>query len=112
MERLPIEEETLYLRQCASRFQIYARILQAFRGPGQIPAIPSSPNRPASWDETSPIPRARIETPAATSAEARRHPGSSPSTKSAAPAEDSPPHRMEGDVRFSEIGRASCRERV
>jgi len=104
MERLPIEEEILFLRQCASRFQIYARILQAFRGPGEIPAIPSSPNRPASWDETSPIPRARIETPVATSAEPRRHPGSSPSRKSAAPAEDDPPHRREEDVRFSAEG--------
>ncbi len=38
MERLPIEEEILFLRQCASRFQIHARLLQALRG--QDPAAP------------------------------------------------------------------------
>jgi MoxR-like ATPase len=31
MQPLPIEEEILFLRQSASRFQLYARILQAFR---------------------------------------------------------------------------------
>jgi MoxR-like ATPase len=32
IQPLPIEEEVLFLRQMASRFQLYARILQAFRG--------------------------------------------------------------------------------
>ncbi len=31
IERLPIEEEILFLRQCASRFKLYSQILQAFR---------------------------------------------------------------------------------
>ncbi len=31
LERLPIDEEILFLRQCALRFQIHAQILQAFR---------------------------------------------------------------------------------
>jgi hypothetical protein len=48
VERLPIEEEILFLRQCASRFRVYAQILQAFRG--WEPASPSSPpdRRPAA----------------------------------------------------------------
>ena len=31
MERLPIEEEVLFLRQCAARFQLYAQLLAAIR---------------------------------------------------------------------------------
>ncbi len=31
LEKLPIDEEILFLRQCASRFKVYAQILQAFR---------------------------------------------------------------------------------
>ncbi len=44
MERVPIEEEILFLRQCASRFQIHARLLQALRGaePGMRPAAPET----------------------------------------------------------------------
>ncbi len=30
--RLPIDEEILFLRQCASRFQLYAQVLKALRG--------------------------------------------------------------------------------
>lgn len=41
MERLPIDEEVIFLRQCASRFRIYAQILQAFRG--WEPALRSLP---------------------------------------------------------------------
>jgi MoxR-like ATPase len=41
VERLPIEEEVLFLRQCAARFRVYAQILQAFRG--WEPALPSLP---------------------------------------------------------------------
>ncbi len=41
MERLPIDEEVIFLRQCASRFRVYAQVLQAFRG--REPALPSLP---------------------------------------------------------------------
>ena len=41
MERLPIDEEVIFLRQCASRFRVYAQVLQAFRG--WEPALPSAP---------------------------------------------------------------------
>ena len=41
MERLPIDEEVIFLRQCASRFRVYAQVLQAFRG--WEPALPSLP---------------------------------------------------------------------
>ena len=57
MERLPIEEEVIFLRQCASRFRVYAQILQAFRG--CEPALPSLPpeqppsSRPAGKVETA-----------------------------------------------------------
>lgn len=43
LERLPIDEEILFLRQCASRFRVYAQILQAFRsGGGEQGATPVS----------------------------------------------------------------------
>jgi len=47
--RLPLEEEVLFLRQCASRFDLYARILQAWResvAPGAEP--PAQLERPAA----------------------------------------------------------------
>lgn len=31
IERLPIEDEVVFLRQCATRFRMYAQVLQAFR---------------------------------------------------------------------------------
>ena len=41
LERLPIDEEVLFLRQCASRFRIYAQILHAFKtGGGDAGAAP------------------------------------------------------------------------
>jgi hypothetical protein len=43
MRRLPVEEEVLFLRQCAQRFDLYARILQALRSDAFLPAV--SPGR-------------------------------------------------------------------
>ena len=43
LERLPIDEEILFLRQCASRFRVYAQILQAFRaGDGEAGGAPAA----------------------------------------------------------------------
>lgn len=57
IERLPIDEEVIFLRQCASRFRVYARILQAFRGcePAlpSFPPEPPPPSRPARKFETT-----------------------------------------------------------
>jgi MoxR-like ATPase len=42
LEQLPIDEEILFLRQCASRFRVYAQILQAFRtGEGNAGVAPA-----------------------------------------------------------------------
>jgi MoxR-like ATPase len=43
IERLPIEEEILFLRQCAARFDVYARILQAFRDEAPAVSLPAGP---------------------------------------------------------------------
>jgi MoxR-like ATPase len=43
MGRLPLQEEILFLRQCAARFQLYSQILQAFRGDEPVRAGPSGP---------------------------------------------------------------------
>ncbi len=50
MERLPIEEEILFLRQCSSRFSTYAHILQEFRG------LSPWPQAPAGKEGGAPVP--------------------------------------------------------
>jgi MoxR-like ATPase len=48
VEHLPIEEEVLFLKQCATRFRIYAQLLQAFRGQELSPAtVPAEYGGPA-----------------------------------------------------------------
>ena len=55
IRRLPLDEEVLFLRQCASRFDLYARILQAWRETlGSAPA--------ASSETTSPLSRTAVPT--------------------------------------------------
>jgi AAA domain (Cdc48 subfamily)/C-terminal, D2-small domain, of ClpB protein len=48
MRRLPVEEEVLFLRQCALRFNLYARILQALRSGALQPAIAPAHDKPAA----------------------------------------------------------------
>jgi hypothetical protein len=43
--RLPLDEEVLFLRQCAGRFDLYARILQAWRESESVPALPAGEGR-------------------------------------------------------------------
>ena len=38
MERMPIDEEVLFLKQCATRFQVYAQLLQALRS-GELDTV-------------------------------------------------------------------------
>lgn len=47
MRRLPVEEEVLFLRQCAQRFDLYARVLQALRSGALQPAIAPRRAEPA-----------------------------------------------------------------
>ena len=64
LERLPIDEEILFLRQCASRFKSYARILQAFRGQETTIAEPSPhPDRATLRDEVAPSEGSPAEAP-------------------------------------------------
>ncbi len=67
LERLPIDEEILFLRQCASRFAVYARILQAFRGPEGLSQARLSPG--AAVPGT-----ARVDTTPETAPATRREP--------------------------------------
>lgn len=56
MARLPIDEEVLFLRQCASRFQLYTQVLRALRGDEAAPraivgpggTVPSTPRAAAA----------------------------------------------------------------
>jgi MoxR-like ATPase len=56
MRRLPVEEEVLFLRQCAQRFDLYARILQALRSGELQPAGEPGHGEPVA---PPPAPRAR-----------------------------------------------------
>src|SRR6185295_10858942 len=67
--RLPLDEEVLFLRQCATRFDLYARILQAWREPEAAPslaggearvALPPAANPPVvSGGALAPVPSRR-----------------------------------------------------
>ncbi|HYV17660.1 MAG TPA: AAA family ATPase [Verrucomicrobiae bacterium] len=67
--RLPLDEEVLFLRQCATRFDLYARILQAWRESEAAPslaggearvALPPAANPPVvSGGALAPVPARR-----------------------------------------------------
>ncbi len=65
MERLPIEEEILFLRQCACRFEVHTQILQAFRGQDAIPQVLPAEGRAPIRCEATPSAAPRAPTPAA-----------------------------------------------
>ncbi|HEV8200749.1 MAG TPA: AAA family ATPase [Candidatus Polarisedimenticolia bacterium] len=52
--QLPLDEEVLFLRQCASRFDLYARILQAWRESEAAPSLPGGDGRAAPPPATEP----------------------------------------------------------
>jgi len=52
--RLPLDEEVLFLRQCASRFDLYARILQAWRESEATPSLGAGEARVALPPPTEP----------------------------------------------------------
>ncbi|HEU4400802.1 MAG TPA: AAA family ATPase [Candidatus Polarisedimenticolia bacterium] len=54
LERLPLAEEILFLKQCASRFQVHAQILQAFRAHDAEPAAQSAAGLSVGPAATSP----------------------------------------------------------
>jgi MoxR-like ATPase len=62
MRQLPVEEEVLFLRQCAQRFDLYARILQALRSGALEPALTPDPAAPR-LPPRSPRPATRAERP-------------------------------------------------
>jgi Cdc48 subfamily AAA family protein/ClpA/ClpB-like protein len=53
--RLPLDEEVLFLRQCASRFDLYARILQAWRESESVPSLPAGDHGPEAPADRPPV---------------------------------------------------------
>ena len=78
MQPLPIEEEILFLRQSASRFQLYARILRAFCGtvePRPTALVRASVTGPAQVSPASASPLPFPQRPPATHPRSAERPG-------------------------------------
>jgi hypothetical protein len=101
--RLPLDEEVLFLKQCASRFDLYARILQAWResegpassaageksGEGPPAAVPATERVVAASAALNPVARPRLR-PRRT-ADRPKPRATEPAAVATAPAEDESP---------------------
>ncbi|HET8947268.1 MAG TPA: AAA family ATPase [Candidatus Polarisedimenticolia bacterium] len=113
--RLPLDEEVLFLRQCASRFDLYARILQAWREsesedvPSAVVedrvAVPATPVPPAvASGALAPVPSRRARTGRGSERGARR-PAPEPRPRPAAvPVEEEGPD-TDRDTRLARFER-------